>query len=144
MAPTTTWSRGPTPSATPSSPTSYSSEWSIAQVLSHLGSGAEIMTGYLEAASDGRPTPGRDTAAAIQDRCNALTPEEQARDGCRSDRALVSRLESLDDAQLASLRVAALGTELDAAGLVGLRLGEHAIPTWDVAVMLDGGVPVAL
>ena len=37
---------------------SYANEWSIAQVLSHLGSGAEIFSMFLDAGVQGSPAPG--------------------------------------------------------------------------------------
>ena len=51
---------------------SYASEWSIAQVLSHLGSQAEIFGGFLEAGLTGQDPPGRaghtSTAASMTSR----------------------------------------------------------------------------
>src|SRR6476619_1912809 len=39
---------------------SGAAEWPLAQVLSHLGSGAEISIGTLAAARDAAPIPGQD------------------------------------------------------------------------------------
>jgi hypothetical protein len=39
---------------------SGAAEWDISQVLSHLGSGAEIGRATVQAALDGNPNPGRD------------------------------------------------------------------------------------
>jgi hypothetical protein len=39
--------------------------------------------------------------------------------------------------------VSLFGMELDAAGLIGLRLGEHAVHTWDVAVIANPAAQVA-
>ena len=44
---------------------SYASEWSIAQVLSHLGSGAEIFGLFLDAGLSGAEPPGGDTFPPI-------------------------------------------------------------------------------
>jgi len=41
---------------------SGASEWQVHQVLSHLGSGAEITLAGLRAAQDGAPNPGGDSA----------------------------------------------------------------------------------
>jgi Mycothiol maleylpyruvate isomerase N-terminal domain len=63
---------------------SYASEWSIAQVLSHLGSGAEIFGLFLQAGLAGQEPPGRDTFVPIWNAWNAKDPRAQAADGLRS------------------------------------------------------------
>ena len=116
---------------------SYCRDWTVAQVLSHLGSGAEMTTGWLDATLAGRPLPGQEASQAIWARWNAKTPQQQ-RDDCRTaDTAAVERYESLSDEQLSSLRIPLFGREFDAAGMLRLRLGEHAIHTWDVEVIAD-------
>lgn len=122
---------------------SYCSEWSIAQVLSHLGSGAEISSLLLDAAAVGGQPPGRDAFVPIWDAWNARSPREQAAGWRRSDAALVERFESFDDTQLAGLQLAMFGMELDASGLTRMRLSEHAVHTWDVAVALDPAARLA-
>jgi len=42
-----------------------------------------------------------------------------------------------------SFALAAFGSELDLAGMLAVRLGEHALHTWDVAVALDPSAVVA-
>ncbi|MBX6751052.1 MAG: maleylpyruvate isomerase N-terminal domain-containing protein [Micromonosporaceae bacterium] len=115
----------------------YPSEWSIAQVLSHIGSGAEIMALAFDAALAGTPVPGREAYPAIWDRWNAKAPRDQVRDGIESDRQLVARFEALDADQRSRLRFASFVGEVDADRLARLRLNEHAVHTWDVAVALD-------
>jgi len=122
---------------------SYDTEWSIAQVLSHLGSQAEIFGLFLDAGLDGREPPGPDAFPPIWDRWNAKSPREQADDALRADQATLERFESLDDDQRASLRMNLFGRNVDAAGLAGMRLGEHAVHTWDVRVALDPAATVA-
>ena len=122
---------------------SYCSDWSIAQVLSHLGSGAEIFSLVLDAALTGGPPPGREAFAPIWEVWNARSPREQAENWRRSDATLVERFESLDDSQLAGIHLSMLGMELDAAGLVSMRLSEHAVHTWDVAAALDPAAELA-
>jgi uncharacterized protein (TIGR03083 family) len=116
---------------------SYASEWSIAQVLSHLGSQAEIFGLFLDASLDGKEPPGREAFGPIWDTWNAKSPQAQASDGLSADQATLERFESLDADQLASLHLQLFGRELDAAGLARMRVGEHAVHTWDVAVALD-------
>ncbi len=122
---------------------SYAKEWSIAEVLSHLGSGAEIFGGYLDAALAGSPPPGPEMFGPIWDQWNAKSPAAQAADALGANDALVRRFESLSDAQLAALRLGLFGRDLDAAGLARMRLSEHAVHTWDVAVAIDPAATVA-
>jgi uncharacterized protein (TIGR03083 family) len=113
------------------------SDWSIAQVLSHLGSGAEIFSLMVDAGLKDGQAPGNETFPPIWDAWNAKDPASQAKDFIAADTALVERWESLDDKQLADFRIAMFGMDLDAAGLLALRLSEHAFHSWDVAVAVD-------
>jgi uncharacterized protein (TIGR03083 family) len=122
---------------------SYDTDWTIAQVLSHLGSGAEISTLSLAAALGGRGQLDQGTFPAIWDSWNNRTPEMQAADSLTWDSEHVRRLEQLSDAELDSIGLDFFGRQLDAAGLIRLRLSEHAIHAWDVAVSIDPGATVA-
>jgi uncharacterized protein (TIGR03083 family) len=121
---------------------SYASEWSIAQVLSHLGSGAEIFGLFLEAGLTGQDPPGRDVFVPVWNTWNAKDPQAQAADGLRADEAAVERFESLGPEQRA-LRLQLFGMEMDLTGLARMRVSEHAVHTWDVAVALDPSATVA-
>jgi uncharacterized protein (TIGR03083 family) len=116
---------------------SYASEWSIAQVLSHLGSQAEIFGLFLDAGLSGQDPPGPDAFGPIWETWNGKSPQDQAADALRADRALTERFESLDADQRERLRLQAFGMDLDTAGLARMRLGEHAVHSWDIAVTLD-------
>jgi uncharacterized protein (TIGR03083 family) len=123
---------------------SYDTEWTIADVLSHLGSGAEINAMYVEAGADGGEPPSRDAFPGIWDTWNARSPEEQAARSVEANEALVSRIESLALEQRAGFSVAMFGpVPMDLAGFLGIRLSEHAMHTWDVAVALDPAARVA-
>jgi uncharacterized protein (TIGR03083 family) len=122
---------------------SYDKEWSIAQVLSHLGSQAEIFGLFLDAGLTGRESPSPPVFGPIWDVWNARSPEEQAVESVAANETVVSRMESLSPAELKSFRVFAFGRERDAAGLLGMRLSEHAVHTWDVAVTLDRAARIA-
>jgi uncharacterized protein (TIGR03083 family) len=122
---------------------SYCRDWSVAQVLSHLGSGAEISLLMLSGAlGEGEPA-GMEQFQPIWDQWNAKSPADQVADGLASDEKHIARLEALTDAELDGIKVSMFGMDLDAAGLVGLRLGEHALHTWDIAVTLDPAATVA-
>ena len=116
---------------------SYAREWSIAQVLSHLGSQAEIFGMFLEAGLTGQEPPGREEFPPIWDRWNAKAPQAQAADALRADQATLERFESMDADQRARLHLKIFGMEVDAAGLARMRVSEHAVHTWDVLVALD-------
>jgi uncharacterized protein (TIGR03083 family) len=120
----------------------YPAQWSIAQVLSHLGSGAQIMALSVDATFAGTEAPGREANAPIWDTWNAKAPEAQVADGVESDRALVARFESLDPAQRKDLKFHSFLGLVTAEALVRLRLNEHAVHTWDVAVALDPSATV--
>ncbi len=113
---------------------SYDTDWTIAQVLSHLGSGAEIGTLSLAAALGGGGQLDQSAFPAIWDAWNNRTPEMQAADALTWDGENISRLERLTGEELDSIGLDFFGRQLDAAGLVRLRLAEHAIHVWDVAV----------
>jgi uncharacterized protein (TIGR03083 family) len=123
---------------------SFDTEWSIADVLSHLGSGAEIFALYVDAAVAGGEPPSREAFPGIWDTWNARSPEEQAARSVEANEALVSRIESLTPEQRAAFQVAMFGpVPMDLAGLLGMRLSEHATHTWDVAVALDPAARIA-
>ncbi|MGH9099749.1 MAG: maleylpyruvate isomerase N-terminal domain-containing protein [Acidimicrobiales bacterium] len=116
---------------------SYCDGWTVAQVLSHVGSGAEIMGGAVDAGVAGEAPPSRDTYPQIWERWNAMGPREAAEAALGTDGELVERLEHLGDG-LSELEFTLFGgMRMDAVGLLRTRLGEHALHTWDVAVTLD-------
>jgi len=120
---------------------SYDTDWSIAQVLSHLGSGAEIALLMLPGALGEAEPVGREAFPAVWDVWNAKSPDEQASDALASDEKHVQTLEALTDEQLDAIDMDFFGImRLDAAGMVRMRLSEHVMHTWDVEVMAD---PVA-
>jgi uncharacterized protein (TIGR03083 family) len=121
----------------------YPSAWSIAQVLSHIGSGAEIFGHIVSSGATRQPFPGREVMAPIWDIWNAKTPEAMAADALVADRRLVEQFEELAGDPAGDLRMDVFGRELDLAGLVGMRLSEHALHSWDVAVALEPTLPVA-
>jgi uncharacterized protein (TIGR03083 family) len=116
---------------------SYCRDWTNAQVLSHLGSGAEIALMMLPGALGEGPPASRDAFPPIWDVWNAKSPDDQAADAIASDEKHVQRLEQLTDEQLAVARLDFLGMQLDAAGICRLRLGEQVLHTWDLAVMQE-------
>ncbi len=123
---------------------SYDTEWSVADVLSHLGSGAEIFALAIDAGAAGGDPPAREAFQQIWDAWNARSPEAQAADAIEADAALVGKIEALTPEQRAAFSVAMFGpAPFDLARVLSMRLSEHALHTWDVAVALDPDARVA-
>jgi|HubBroStandDraft_6_1064221.scaffolds.fasta_scaffold712244_1 uncharacterized protein (TIGR03083 family) len=106
----------------------YPSEWTIADVLSHVGSGGVITRRGLDGDEMDMQT--------IWDEWNAKSPDQQAADALAADQAFLTRLAALTPADRAR-RFAVGPMDLDLASALRLRLSEHALHTWDVAVTLD-------
>ena len=125
--------------------TSMSTEWTVADLLSHVGSGAVIGLATLEANVAGRDAPGNDANAAVWDRWNAMTPQEVAVNVGPADAALVEAFEALTPQQLVELRVRMpfLPEPIDVAATVGFRLSEHALHSWDLFATFDPAAEVA-
>ncbi len=122
---------------------SYCRDWTVAQLLSHLGSGAEIALMMLPVAL-GRSEPvSRDAFPPVWDRWNAMSPDDQAAAAVITDAEYVRMLEQLSDDDLAGISFPLFGMDLDAVGLIRLRVGEHALHTWDVAVTADPAAVVS-
>ena len=121
---------------------SYADEWTIAQVASHLGSQAEIFDLFLTAGLTGADAPDGEVFTPIWDRWNALPARDQATGSVAANERLVARLEGLSAAERESFALSLFGTDLDLTGLEALRLGEHALHTWDIAVALDPAATV--
>jgi uncharacterized protein (TIGR03083 family) len=123
---------------------SYAKEWTIADVLSHLGSGAEISLLSVNAGVTGAEPPTQADFQPIWATWNARPPQEQAAQCLVANEALVSRVESLTATERKAFSVVMFGgMTMDLAGVLGLRLSEHAIHTWDVAVAIDPDALVA-
>ncbi|MFN8168113.1 MAG: maleylpyruvate isomerase N-terminal domain-containing protein [Candidatus Nanopelagicales bacterium] len=122
---------------------SYDTEWTVAQVLSHLGSGATIFRLVLDAGLAGTDAPGNDVFREIWAEWDAKGPVQMRDSFLEADEAIVARLESLDDEQVATFSLPLWGMVLDIAAFVRMRLSEHAVHVWDVEVVLDPGAVVA-
>jgi uncharacterized protein (TIGR03083 family) len=118
---------------------SYCDEWSIAQVLSHLGSGAVISLRGLQDVRAGTTAP-EGFNPSVWDEWNAKTARAQADDALVADEALMEAFEEVDDSERERLTFPMGPLTLGFDELVGLRLNEHTFHTWDIAVALDGSV----
>jgi len=114
----------------------YPAAWTIADVVSHIGSGATIVHRRVDDSLAGHATPD-DFAPTTWDEWNAKSDRQKADDGLAADKTYLGRLEGLDTAERSRLRLEMGPMILDAATLVGLRLNEHALHTWDIHVVID-------
>jgi uncharacterized protein (TIGR03083 family) len=117
---------------------SYDSEWSIADVLSHLGSGAVLMSGRLEATLAGETVPD-DVAQPVWDEWNAKTPRAKADDSLVEDERLLKDFEAVSEADRDRIEFPFGPVSVSFETAAGLRLNEHALHTWDIEVMSDPG-----
>ena len=114
----------------------YPKEWTVADVLSHLGSAAVIMQTRLDAGLAGTDLAD-DYAQPIWDVWNAKAPGARVADSLVAGRALLERFESLDESERARVQYPVGAMTVGFARLVIMRLAEHALHTWDVEVVLD-------
>jgi uncharacterized protein (TIGR03083 family) len=120
---------------------SGASEWSVAQVLSHLGSGAEISLATLRAALAATTGPGHDFNQGVWDRWNALSPRDQAAGYLAADDELVTALEDLtvEERQTLQVDLGFLPAPVPVGAFAAMRLNEAAQHSWDVRVSRDPG-----
>jgi len=117
---------------------SGAAQWSVADVLSHLGSGAEIQHHTVTRAVSG-DSGDAPVNQEIWDRWNALPPVEQAAGFVASDERLVSLFESLTPEQRSSVQVdlGFLAAPVSLATPLGMRLNEQTLHGWDARVGVE-------
>jgi uncharacterized protein (TIGR03083 family) len=117
--------------------TSGAAEWTVAQALSHLGSGAEI--GRAPIARAAGETVAAEDNQTIWARWDASAPRAQAEGFLEYDGRWLDTVEALTPEQRSSLTVD-LGFLPEPVPLVtalGMRLNEVANHSWDVRVAFD-------
>ena len=120
----------------------YPSEWTIADVVSHLGSGAVIFRRRLDDGLAGHDTP-ESLNEAVWAEWNGKSPQAKALEGIAADSDFTARLESLSSEERGGVKFAMGPMELGWDMVVGMRLNEHLLHEWDVAVALDPGASLA-
>jgi uncharacterized protein (TIGR03083 family) len=118
---------------------SGASEWTVADVLSHLGSAAEI---GLRTLTTGQPD--MDGARAVWDRWNAMSPSEQASSFVTAEGAFVEAFEGIDDDAWAhrTLDLGFLPAPVGIPFFAAMRLSEVGLHRWDIAVAFDATATV--
>ncbi|MEV4313315.1 maleylpyruvate isomerase family mycothiol-dependent enzyme [Actinocrispum sp. NPDC049592] len=122
--------------------TSGAAEWTVAQVLSHLGSGAEI--GRAPIARAAGETVTAEDNQTIWARWDASAPRAQAEGFLEYNTRWLDTVEALTPEQRSSLTVD-LGFLPEPVPLVtalGMRLNEVANHSWDVRVAFDADAGV--
>ena len=116
---------------------SGASEWSVAQVLSHLGSGAEISRKPIATAA-GEQVEAEDNQS-IWARWDGSSPSQQAAGYVEHDTAYLDTVEALTAEQRDSLRIdmGFLPEPVPVVVALGMRLNEVANHAWDVQIGLD-------
>jgi len=112
----------------------YPKEWTVADVLSHVGSGAVIMQRRIDDELADRPTPD-DFTPGVWAEWNAKDLRSKADGALVADRALLERIEALSDEERSRFRTSMGPLTLDFDFFVGMRLNEHALHTWDIEVV---------
>jgi uncharacterized protein (TIGR03083 family) len=114
----------------------HPSEWTIADTFSHLGSSGQILQRMFEDAIEHRDA---DPAfnAAVWDEWNTKEPSLQVTAALDADAALLERLEEASEEERATVHIILGPMTLDFDRLIGIRLSEHVLHTWDIEVALD-------
>ncbi len=111
----------------------YPAKWTIADTMSHVGSGAVIMSQNFDnvvAGNEADPNFNQ----SVWDEWNAKEPSAQVADALVADGALLDRLQMLDGEGRDAFEFSMGPMKLDFNGFVGLRLQEQVLHTWDIEV----------
>ncbi len=120
----------------------YPTEWTIADVLSHVGSGGVIMRRGLEDTLAGREPDGAFNQS-VWDEWVTMSPDDQAAGALAADATLVAALDGVTEEQRSVFRFAMGPMSLDFAAFVGLRLADHVVHTWNIEVVFDPGATLS-
>jgi uncharacterized protein (TIGR03083 family) len=115
----------------------YPKEWSIADTMSHIGSGAIIMGRSFDNVVSGNEADP-DFNQSVWDEWNAKEPAAQVADALVADGALLDQLQMLDEEGRDKFEYSMGPMTFDFDGFVGMRLQEQVLHTWDIEVTLDG------
>jgi uncharacterized protein (TIGR03083 family) len=114
----------------------YPTEWTVAEVLSHLGSAAFITKRRVEDGLAGTDTPD-DFAPGVWDEWNAKAPVAQRDDALAADADLLARIQAVTDAERAAFTLSIGPMNFGFDEFVAMRLNEHAFHTWDIEVVQE-------
>jgi uncharacterized protein (TIGR03083 family) len=120
-------------------------EWDVSQVLSHLGSGAEIAQNGLQAALEGKPNPGMEFNKTVWARYDGASRRDRLAWFLAANEATTQSYESLNEETRDSLKIdmGFLPAPVDVATAASFRLNELALHSWDVRVGIDPAATIA-
>ncbi len=121
----------------------YPSEWTIADTMSHIGSGAVILQRMFENALTGTEAV-EGFNQSVWDEWNTKSPADQIADALVVDQGFVAALEATSPQQRSSFVTNFGPLQLDFERFVGMRLGEHVLHTWDVETTVDPAAVLAV
>ncbi|MFD8074976.1 maleylpyruvate isomerase N-terminal domain-containing protein [Streptomyces sp. NPDC059718] len=117
---------------------SFAEGWSIAQVLVHLGTGAELCTAAVRRGLTGDLTrPSREDITDVYERWIPLRPVAQRDAWHQAESDLLRLLDSFDAGVRASVTVPYFTGPVGFTDFTGYWLSEQSVHTWDVEVGLD-------
>lgn len=114
-------------------------EWTVAQVLSHLGSGAVISRKTIGAGLAGKPTPAQADYEAIWAEWDAMSPAAQRSESLKANQAFIDGVDKIPESTRETVRIdlGFLPEPVDLAFALTFRLAEFALHSWDVRAFLD-------
>jgi uncharacterized protein (TIGR03083 family) len=115
---------------------SYSSEWRVYQVVSHVASGARLFQGNLVHWFDGGPPLSREDMQRVWAEFDALAPGEMLAAFRQATQDYFARLERLPS-EAGTTEVDSFLGRRPAQSMFALRLNEVVLHTWDVLVARD-------
>jgi uncharacterized protein (TIGR03083 family) len=117
----------------------HPTEWTVADVMSHLGSGAIIMKRRIDDVLAEKETPS-EFNQSVWDTWNAKTPHAQVTDALVADQALLDRINEMTPEEREAFHFNLGPMTFDFTGAVTLRLNEHVLHTWDIEEASDKSV----
>jgi uncharacterized protein (TIGR03083 family) len=114
----------------------YPTEWTVADVMSHIGSAAIIFKRGIDDSLEGRDSPPQFNQS-VWDVWNDKTPHAQVTDCLAADQALLTRLLEMTPDEKARYFLTSGPMTFDFDRAVRLRLGEHVFHTWDIEEALN-------
>ncbi len=118
---------------------SYCPGWTVAQVFSHLGSGAEIGLAILEAGNKQEPSPD---PTPIWDRWNALQPAAMVSEFIEANSRYLDELDRVAASDVRGLLLPFHNIKIDFATHLVFRLTEQAIHAWDIRVAFEADAEI--
>jgi uncharacterized protein (TIGR03083 family) len=120
----------------------HPTEWSVAEVLSHLGSGAVIFARRIADGLAGVETP-EEFNPSVWAEWDAKSPRAQVDDALVADAAFAAQVAAVPQADRDRFTTSFGPMTIGFDRAVGMRLSEHLLHEWDVRVTLDPAAALA-